>query len=467
MRRQVLAFVFCILFAFICASIANDLSATRVDPEEEKLKNRFDLNSAARQGAVKEAVDYLLTQKSANNATLSNFSSYDTTDNHQKCIENNCPICKVTFDKIVDEGIFVYDSSNKPLYDDKCFSMKLRYHTAPKCIKVEEEEGIKQITNFRWTLRSALEAKCKMPDVSSPSIAIASFMKSINESITDSDGKRKKKTILMLGLSFMAEPYQSLGCMYYDTLVDAFSWMYPPNSGKVIYKNNKTATHNLHDIINNGGKCTGFNTQNITDFYPSHLHPQVVYPKQNMPFCSLDHSMMQFQGKSTKNVDGVFSKNDDNEVSNDNLPLVNICYQYTFNVIKNVPRGHPLPCGLKWEDVDIVISIENSNTIFNTYIPNTGGDINKLSKLKIIHINKIYTHESMLIKAYKNYNFILPLKGMLSPTFRAKFKECGAKSDIHYRMPGIPDQAAITWLSMIATGMTEGYRKRGAVQYWE
>ena len=38
-------------------------------------------------------------------------------------------------------------------------------------------------------------------------------------------------------------------------------------------------------------------------------------------------------------------------------------------------------------------------------------------------INKIYSHEAMLVKAYKNYNFTLPLKGLLSSSFRAKFKE--------------------------------------------
>lgn len=459
MQYRVWLFVIIALCMTLCTLRAN---------EEEKLKARFDLNNASRQGAVKEAIDYLLTQEGANNASLTNFS-YDTTDNRQKCInDKNCPVCKVTFNKIKDEGVFVYDQKNEPIYDDKCFSMKLRYHTAPECIKREDEEGIKQITKFRWTLQSALDAKCRMPDVSSPSIVLSSFMNSINESLIDSGGKAKKKTILMLGLSFIAQPYQSLGCLYYDTLVDSFTWL---NSGDKRVKRsqkNTTFTYNLHDMVNNGGKCTGFHTENISDYYPKHLHPNVDLPKQSVPFCSLDHSMMQFQGKSTKNVDRIYSKIENSDIVNNKLlPQVIFCYQYTFNVVKNVPRGHPLPCGLKWDEIDIVLSIEDSNTIFNTYMPHTGGDVNKLSKLKIIFINKIYSHEAMLVKAYKNYNFTLPLKGLLSSSFRAKYKECGAKSDIHYRMPGIPDSAAITWLSMIATGMTEGYKTRGAVQYWE
>ncbi len=422
------------------------------------------------------------------NLTLQNHASQKVNYN-TSC--NNCPICQVTFDKIVDEGIFthllnyflfspltlikgmfVYDNMSEPLYNDRCWSMRLRYHTAPECIKEELRRNIAPVTKFRWTLKSAYEGKCIMPDVSSPSIALANFMKSINETIVSNIAP--KKTILMVGLSFMGQPYMSFGCMFSDTLRDAKVWEVDRehllsdirrNSG---YKNNKTAMYNLKDITANNGQCTGFSKLHIVDFYPTEIHPNIAIPKQNMDICSVEHSMMTFHGISTKKNDPVYAKNSDIKYRLESLPSVNICYEYTYNIVKNVPPGHDLPCGLSWDEIDIVLSLDSVDDIFNHYIPNTGGDINKLSNLHLVFVDKIYRQEAMLIKAYNENQLNLPLHENTSPEFRAKYKECNEKvGDIHYRMPGIPDQAMISWLSMIATGMNTGYKMKGVTKYWD
>ena len=310
-----------------------------------------------------------------------------------------------------------------------------------------------------------------MPDVSSPSIAVASFMESTNETTVNSTVP--KKTILMVGLSFMGEPFMSLGCMFSDTMKDAKVWEVDREhllsdirqmSG---YKHNKTPAYSLNDITKDEGQCTGFERSHIADFYPAEIHPNVSLPKQNMDICSVEHAMMTFHGESTVDRDPVYSRHG-KKYNIESLPTVNICYEYTYNIVKNVPPGHDLPCGLKWDEIDIVLSLDGVSDIFDHYIPNTGGNIMQLEQLKIVFIDRIYRQEAMLIKAYSESRLYLPLHENTSPEFRAKYKECTEKvGDIHYRMPGIPDQAMISWLSMIATGMDTGYKTKGAIRYWD
>ena len=367
--------------------------------------------------------------------------------------------------------------------------MRLRYHTAPDCVKEELSRNIEPVTKFRWTLKSAYEGgihycsftysisqslcytgKCLMPDVSSPSIALASFMESTNETIVSSEVP--KKTILMIGLSFMSEPFMSLGCMFHDRLTDAKVWEVDREhllseirriSG---YKHNKTPVYTLNDITKDGGQCTGFERSHIADFYPAEIHPNVSLPKQNMDVCSVEHAMMTFAGESTVDRDPVYSRHD-KKYRMESLPTVDICYEYTYNIAKNIPPGHDLPCGLTWEEIDIVLSLDGVDDIFDHYIPNTGGDIMQLAKLKIIFVDRIFRQEATLIKAYSENQLYLPLHGNTSPEFRAKYKKCSKDvGDIHYRMPGIPDQAMISWLSLIATGMNTGYKAKGKVKYW-
>jgi hypothetical protein len=150
----------------------------------------------------------------------------------------------------------------------------------------------------------------------------------------------------------------------------------------------------------------------------------------------------------------------------DKHPEVHICYTYVFNVEKNFPPGSKLPCNLNWKDVDIVLSIPNKEEMLDTYIPNTGGTPANLRNLKVIFVERIYEAllEYQLQHAYSKNHFGVPT----SSDFRAKFRECGQNvSDVHYRMPGIPDFAVKIWLSMIATGLNEGYKTLNGIKYWE
>jgi hypothetical protein len=57
---------------------------------------------------------------------------------------------------------------------------------------------------------------------------------------------------------------------------------------------------------------------------------------------------------------------------------------------------------------------------------------------------------TQLQAAYKERGFA-PLD---AHDYKAKFERCGKEySDVHYRLPGIPDAAAQAWLAFIATGL--------------
>ena len=75
-------------------------------------------------------------------------------------------------------------NNTKPRYDNDCFARRIRYHTSPICERIEREEHqIIPVTNWKWTLRSAMERKCQMPDVSNIIQAGGYFILSIYPSI--------------------------------------------------------------------------------------------------------------------------------------------------------------------------------------------------------------------------------------------------------------------------------------------
>jgi len=104
----------------------------------------------------------------------------------------------------------------------------------------------------------------------------------------------------MMGLSFMGQPFQSLGCLY-DKYVVGGQTFHP----KPI---------NVTAIRENGGQCTGYKQSEILNYYPTDLHPAVVPPKQNFEFCSMDQSLIKFRYKNHREV--------------------HVCYTYIFNVRK-------------------------------------------------------------------------------------------------------------------------------------
>lgn len=103
-----------------------------------------------------------------------------------------------------------------------------------------------------------------------------------------------------MGLSFMGQPFQSLGCLYDKYVVGGQSFHPKPI--------------NVTAIRENGGQCTGYKQPEILNYYPTDLHPGVVLPSQNVEFCSMDQSLIKFRYKNHREV--------------------HVCYTYIFNVRK-------------------------------------------------------------------------------------------------------------------------------------
>lgn len=258
----------------------------------------------------------------------------------------------------------------------------------------------------------------------------------------------------------------SLGCLFQKDLV-----------GGMASSDNQPLLHSLHDITRDGGQCTGYPTNKISDFYPPALHPNVSMPVQNVPSCSMDHAYMQFGESSGK-------------------PDITFCYAYTFNIPKNVKKGQPLPCGLRsWTDVDAVLHLPSTEHML-MYVERTGGAAgsvhpllsvplnsskstahqlrqsrsslasrireattkaaktsdNTTSHLHFINTNHLYEGLilSQLRTAYVRYNITSPL---IREDFQARFAQCAPHgADVHFRMPGIPDTAMLLWLHLLQAG---------------
>ena len=219
-----ITFILCFLIqSFSCQHLLDETvnkTANKLHREQhaEQIEKKYNFHLAKKQGAVKEAVNFLVKQvESVHSVSVVNASgTYTEIKNHNKCTPTTCPLCEVTFDKIQSEGMFIYLGDNTPPpYNYTCFSMRLRYHNAPLCDDEEDKRGVKSVYKWKFLLRSAYESKCYMPLSLTPSEVMLSHMKTTGETIIPN----KPKTILMLGLSFMGEPFMSLGCLFGDDVI--------------------------------------------------------------------------------------------------------------------------------------------------------------------------------------------------------------------------------------------------------
>ena len=200
---------------------ANKARSTRFKAIAEKYNLTRSKKGVA---AVNDAVNFLLDQEDKKDTTqlpVKYISPNPTT----KC-EGSCPICKVTMNAILHEGTFEYLGNDaKPLYDDHCWSARIRYHTAPACQQEEAARGVIPIYKWKWTLESAKKGYCVMPDINPSKAAAAYFQRlAAPPSLPSSaavgppqaasspppSSSNRTLTILMLGLSFMGEPFMSM-----------------------------------------------------------------------------------------------------------------------------------------------------------------------------------------------------------------------------------------------------------------
>jgi hypothetical protein len=230
---------------------------------------------------------------------------------------------------IISEGQFEYRGNDaKPPYPDKCWSQSVRYHVAPECEKEEASRGVVPVYKWRWTLKSAEEGYCRMPDPSPPKAAaaylertdknsaftrIGRYSNTTADAVTDASTK-KTVNVLFLGLSFMGQPWQSLGCLYSDLVVD----------GKMSSEKDELNLSVL-DVKKDGGVCSGYEQKKIPYYHPEGLHKDYTTPVQHAESCSADHAYTVYESPDPS------------------APRVKVCFIYTFNVQKNIKPGHKLP----------------------------------------------------------------------------------------------------------------------------
>lgn len=303
------------------------------------LERRYNLTHARKgKQAVKEAINFLIGQENEASIQISDTTPTSSGVQRVKCVsKENCPLCTVSMTAIISEGTFEYLGDNAlPPYPSKCWAQSIRYHVAPECEREEASRGVVPVYKWRWTLKSAQEGYCRMPDPSPPKAAAAYLTRisgdnrsemtlKINKgndsnsrsNLGQSGGSQKRKlNVLFLGLSFMGQPWQSLGCLYSDLVV-----------GGAMSTDDSDGNLKLPilDVKKNNGVCSGYRKSKIPFYHPPELHSNYSLPVQHADSCSADHAYAVYGS------------------SDPSLPDVKVCFVYTFNVQKNVKPGHPLP----------------------------------------------------------------------------------------------------------------------------
>lgn len=116
---------------------------------------------------------------------------------------------------------------------------------------------------------------------------------------------------------------------------------------------------------------------------------------------------------------------------------------------KNFKQGDGLPCGLQWEDVDVVFALHTRAEFFDYLFRRSTGNEILLKQLKIVTIGEIY--EGLILAKIRAEQNERNLKVYSVDDMQAKPQDC-KRVDTHYSMPGIPDYAIDVWMSIMATG---------------
>ena len=322
-RWILIAFYAAVVPAAFKESAAQHLDARQLSRSYD-LEKKYNLTNARKgKQAVREAISFLMGQeKVASDQLSTQLTTITEVQNRKKCVsKDNCPLCIVSMSAIASEGHFEYRGDDaKPPYPDKCWAQSVRYHVAPRCEEEEAARGIVPVYKWRWTLKSAEEGYCRMPDPSPPAAAAVYLERTkgttLRTNINDNSSSGVKKTlnVLFLGLSFMGQPWQSLGCLYSDMVVDG-----------AMSSDTEELNLSVLDIKKNDGICSGYHKKKIDYYHPSELHQNYSTPVQHAESCSADHAYAIYQSPDPSS------------------PKVKVCFVYTFNVLKNVRPGHKLP----------------------------------------------------------------------------------------------------------------------------
>jgi hypothetical protein len=419
------------------------------DAKYQEYYDRYNMSNVQRgKGAIGDAVNYLIEQDRIRSESLNNGAGVGHV-NYQNKINSNTgdqPICQVSFDSIADDTYFSFLGDVRPEYDyNTCPIMHPRYHVAPLCEQREREDGIVQLYQWDWTLLAAKKGHCKMPDPS-PIHAAKSFLENKIKSgkphrpITPTsrfpeDQPGKAVNILFLGLSFMGEPFDSLLCMHHNdvTLVDGFADFSVEDKAE-------PSPLSLTSVMKFEPRCSN----SCDDCFKSELHPPATSPSISSVKFPKEKPRTYYEQVPKTHCRARMAVFESPKGHHDRI-TVRLCYQYTFNLGKNQQRLYSkLPCGMTWDDIDVIFTIHSLEEFSAYYYRGTGGNIQTLPHVSVVHISGIY--EGLLMKGINATYASHKLPTLALENMRGRPNDC-AHSDVHLRMPGIPDFAVKVWLT--------------------
>ncbi|KAH8097199.1 hypothetical protein JL720_81 [Aureococcus anophagefferens] len=211
-------------------------------------------------------------------------------------------------------------------------------------------------------------------------------------------------TVVMLGLSFMGQPFASLGCLYEASVVGGFVKHAVRDAGAA-------ADASVGAIRAGGGQCDGYDR----DYLPTYFAEDYGPPPGSRG------------------------------------PRARVCFQYLFN-LKKLPRDAKPPCDLDWAEVDVVLHMFPNRALVDLDLPRAG---NPASRPILVSVNEIdqAALERQLRDAYAAAGFDPPSHADLL----ARPRSC-ASPDVHYALPGFTDHAVRAWFALISTGLAGGPR---------
>ena len=377
----------------------------------------FAHGAAAGADAVDEAVAWLAAQEALAppraNATAPAFSARDLPG------AGGGRVCAVTHGRVAAEGTFER-TGGAPPYDWSCWCLKARYHTAPACLGAA---AVDRPVRWRWTLRSALAGACAMPDPH-PSAVARSFLE--HGAPSPASRRRRTMTVVMLGLSFMGQPFASLGCLYEASVVGGFVKHAVRDAGGA------AADASVGAIRAGGGQCDGYDRDYLPTYFAEDVHPRPLdppAPRSNFYRCDPNHALYEYGPPPGSRG-----------------PRARVCFQYLFN-LKKLPRDSKPPCDLDWAEVDVVLHMFPNRALVDLYLPRAG---NPASRPILVSVNEIYQTalERQLRDAYAAAGFDPPSHADLL----ARPRSC-ASPDVHYALPGFTDHAVRAWFALISTGL--------------
>jgi hypothetical protein len=411
------------------------------DEKFQEYYDKYNMSNVQRgKGAIGDAVNYLIEQDRIRSEKLNDGAGKDHVNykNHPNSNGDDLPICQVSFDSVADDTYFTFLGNVPPEYDyNTCPVLHPRYHVAPICEQKEREEGIVQLYQWDWTLLAAKKGHCKMPDPS-PVHAAKSFLENKIKSgkthrpITPTsrypqDKPGRAVNILFLGLSFMGEPFHALLCKHHKdaTLVDGF----------VDYTEGEVERQlPLTSILKSEPRCSNA----CEDCFKSELHPPASSPSISSVRFPKEKSSTYYEKTPNTHCSPRLAVFESPKGHHDPV-TVRMCYQYTFNLAKNQQRLYSkLPCGMTWDDIDVIFTIHSFEEFSAYYYRGTGGNIQALPHVHVVHISGIY--EGLMMKGISATYASHKLPSLELVNMRGRPNDCSG-SDVHLRMPGIPDFA--------------------------